>query len=193
MKNLECSVDSCEKRAATRGLCHAHYDKFKKYGDPLAGRTHSGQQLKFIQDVINSQTDECQLWTFGKDRDGYGQVWDGKQRKGFLTHIYVCLLVYGDRPTDKHQVAHSCGVRSCINPRHLRWATKLENESDKILHGTRARGIKHGKAKLNENDVINIRKRISNGEIQAELGRLYQISPSTVRDIKSRKIWSFID
>lgn len=31
-----CSVPSCEKRAWTKGYCHAHYRSDLKYGDPLA-------------------------------------------------------------------------------------------------------------------------------------------------------------
>lgn len=32
----ECSIDGCQKRSATAGLCNAHYQSKAKHGDPLA-------------------------------------------------------------------------------------------------------------------------------------------------------------
>lgn len=32
-----CSIDGCEKQRMGKGFCSGHYQKFKKYGDPLAG------------------------------------------------------------------------------------------------------------------------------------------------------------
>lgn len=33
----KCSVDGCVKHGRTKGLCPAHYQRLKKYGDPLMG------------------------------------------------------------------------------------------------------------------------------------------------------------
>lgn len=33
-----CSIGGCEKRHEGLGYCAMHYQKFKKYGDPLGGR-----------------------------------------------------------------------------------------------------------------------------------------------------------
>ena len=31
----ECTIDQCSKVSIARGLCHAHYKRWQKYGDPL--------------------------------------------------------------------------------------------------------------------------------------------------------------
>lgn len=33
-----CSVDGCDKPVFGRGFCRAHYNRFQRHGDPLAGR-----------------------------------------------------------------------------------------------------------------------------------------------------------
>ncbi len=34
----ECAVDGCDKRARCRSWCSAHYNRWRKYGDPLASK-----------------------------------------------------------------------------------------------------------------------------------------------------------
>lgn len=42
MNKSTCSIVGCGKPVMGRGMCSAHYAKFRKYGDPLAGRVNSG-------------------------------------------------------------------------------------------------------------------------------------------------------
>lgn len=37
MSERICSLPDCQRRMKSRGLCGAHYQKLRKYGDPLAG------------------------------------------------------------------------------------------------------------------------------------------------------------
>lgn len=37
MDNVICKIDGCDKYQAVRGMCHGHYKKFIRYGDPLGG------------------------------------------------------------------------------------------------------------------------------------------------------------
>ena len=78
-------------------------------------------------------------------------------------------------------MAHSCGVRRCINKRHLRWATQVENEVDKLTHGTR-------QSKLTEKQVLFIRN--LHGVVpQKLLASHFKVSLGTVEQILARKIW----
>ena len=49
---------------------------------------------------------------------------------GDLAHRWVCRLSYGDPPADKPFTLHSCDVRNCINPDHLRWGNNADNMQD---------------------------------------------------------------
>lgn len=35
--NYSCSVDECPRPMSSRELCHPHYERWRKYGDPLVG------------------------------------------------------------------------------------------------------------------------------------------------------------
>lgn len=44
-----CSIESCDRNAVTRGMCSAHYTRWRKHGDPSVGgemvrRVHGGQK-----------------------------------------------------------------------------------------------------------------------------------------------------
>lgn len=115
-----------------------HYKRLKKHGHPLGGgvmRGPDGEIESFLAATLASDTDECILWPFGKDKDGYGRL--RRKGKSFGAHIYVCTKVHGPRP-NKDDACHSCGNGhlSCITPKHLRWGTRLDNINDSIEHGT---------------------------------------------------------
>jgi DNA-binding transcriptional regulator YiaG len=90
-------------------------------------------------------------------------------------HRFMCELVHGSPPTPRHQAAHSCNVRSCINHRHLSWKTQAENEADKKIHGTAGRA-KGNRTKLSHSTIEFIRAMkgmISQEELAMQLGLPY--------------------
>lgn len=92
----------------------------------------------FINQVIDTQIDDCIIWPFAvRKSNGYGAYdisIEGK-KKNFDIHNFVCRIVHGE-PEKGEQAAHSCGQKLCINPKHLRWTTPLENMQDAKNHGT---------------------------------------------------------
>ena len=73
----------------------------------------------------------CLLWPMavsGQPRGGYGLLRvDGKWKR---VHRLVCIAVHGPPPELGSVVMHSCDVRVCANPAHLRWGTQAENVTD---------------------------------------------------------------
>lgn len=129
-----CSILGCTRMARYNHVCISHYVRIRKYGSPHAGQTAKGALTRAISRALRSSTDDCILWSWPPINSGYGQInLDGRRQ---LAHRVVCEQAHGQPPSEKHEAAHSCGKRLCINPRHLRWATKPENEADKLLHGT---------------------------------------------------------
>jgi len=54
-----CKVDSCQNAFKAKGFCSKHYLKFKKYGDPLAGRG-SGRAVEYeVCTVITQDKRQC--------------------------------------------------------------------------------------------------------------------------------------
>lgn len=133
-----CTVYSCGRRAEKRGMCGAHYFRWRMHGSAEGGRSPNGEREAFLLRFAPRNTDECIPWPFGGSGHGYGS------RVGELgyPHQFICQKFNGRSPSSKHEVAHSCGNRICINPMHLRWALHVENEADKFIHGTRKRSTR---------------------------------------------------
>lgn len=135
-----CSVPQCGKPYSSFGFCYAHWSKFRKYGDPLAGYTLPAKDELpnyYHNVVLKYEGSSCLYWPYYTGGKGYGQIEIDGQR--LYVHRLVCEAVNGPPPTPEHQAAHSCGKGhlGCVARNHLRWATRIENEADKILHGTR--------------------------------------------------------
>lgn len=154
--------------------------------------TGRGEVRAYIKDVLlPSATDECVIWPYSINRrHGYGRVaWRGHK---YRSHRLVCQLVHGEPPPGKIEAAHSCGVKACCNPRHLRWATPAENMADCKAHGTLVVGSKHPFTSLNECDVGNIRQQLAIGVGQGVLHRFYGVSRSTISRIALGQSWGHV-
>jgi hypothetical protein len=95
----------------------------------------------------------------------------------------ICERVHGPPPQGKTDAAHWCGNRACVNPRHLRWATRKENLADELIHGTR-------NAKLTEADVLAIRRQPerTGPDLAAEFG----ITRQAVHQVRTHQIWNWL-
>lgn len=174
-----CSIDGCDKRVNSRGLCKSHYTRLLRHGDPLGGE-HRLASLSWLESHVGHTGDECLLWPFGTDQRGYGKVTHPFSRRA---NRVMCLLAHGEPPTDRPDAAHACGNPTCVNPQHLRWASVSENMMDRVGHGTANRGVKHGSSKLTEEQVkaIKARKGLqSSSQVAGEFG---------VRAEAVQKIW----
>lgn len=105
-------------------------------------------------------------------------------------HRLVCIASNG--PTEgRLDAAHSCGNRTCINPRHLSWKTRSANEADKLRHGTANRGERHGRSKLTTTDVLAIRSLVETLK-RSEIAAMYGVSLTTVSEIRSGSKWGWL-
>ena len=181
-KAVGCSVAGCDKAAlpGRRGFCGSHYKRLLRYGDPLGGGTGRGLPIAFIKAAVSSETEDCILWPYGRT-SGYGNI--RRNGESVLAHRLVCLEVHGDPPDPSLEAAHFCGVRRCVNPRHLRWATSAENNADKKIHGTNLEGIKAPSARFKAAEVIDMRSRRARGESLGSIGRSFGVGATHIRRI----------
>ncbi|WP_254024948.1 hypothetical protein [Mesorhizobium ventifaucium] len=171
------------KCSAGLGYCAAHLRRFHLHGDPLGGGPSPGFARKFYEDVVLSYDgDECLIWPFHRTAQGYGVM--NVDRRPQIVSRLVCTEVKGPPPTPKHQAAHSCGKgkSGCVTKGHLDWKTRVDNEADKLEHGTRIRGEMHPKAKLTDADVAEIIS-LKGTASQSELGRRFEVSRQTIGEI----------
>lgn len=188
-----CSVPDCGKKHLSRGFCKNHYWAFNKYGDPLFRKiARRGEPLAFLKSLIGTNSVECIKWPYAVVGTGYGSIrYEGRAH---LTSRIMCRLAHGEPPFDNAEAAHSCGkgTEGCVNPNHLRWATPAENTADKDKHGTIARGEKSYGAKLTEEQVLAIRRRLAAGEVAQRIAEEYGQRSSNITRIKKRQRWAHI-
>lgn len=142
----------------------------------------------FVMQTV--QTDRCVLWPYSLNTAGYGQL--NIDRYLHRVHRLSCEMEHGDPPTEHHEAAHSCRNRHCFNPRHLRWATRLENDRDKTRDGTDNKGEKHGMAKLTDDSVRAIRQLSAEGWLGSTIAERFGVTPMAVSNVLSGKSWSHV-
>lgn len=149
-------------------------------------------EQRFWSKVSLPDENDCMLWTGTILRNGYGQI--NIRAKLVYVHRFSLILADGMPESSNMEAAHApviCHNRACVAPIHLRWATKADNEADKLLDGTRVYGEKHGISKLTESDVIEIRSLYSqNLYTQSKLGELYSVDQRTISRIVRYEQWA---
>jgi hypothetical protein len=121
--------------------------------------------------------DACIIYKGEVDSYGYGRVWTGEAK--MQAHRYSLMQWQElDEAPEGMDAAHDpvlCTDRRCINPHHLRWATRSENLEDRWVAGT------VGKAAptiVRRYDCEDVRARVEAGETLEELA--VELNVSTV-------------
>jgi hypothetical protein len=156
----------------------------------LKHRAKHGEAVQFLEYAKHYDGDECLLWPFSTDRNGYGRV--GVKCRNALAHRVVCEFWLGPPPFEKAEACHSCGVRNCVNGRHLRWDSHHENMLDSVFAGTNNIGERNGLNKLTRKQVREIRRLVQRGATYKGLARVYGVCNNTVKAIVQRKTWAWL-
>lgn len=123
---------------------------------------------------------------------GYLQVTLKNDRVGEQTvyvHSTVCAAFHGARPDPCLQCCHGDGNAKNNHKGNVRWDTRVNNEADRIVHGTHNRGERHGLSKLKDLQVLEIKTKLKAGRSQRSLAKEYGVSQSAIYDIKTGKRW----
>lgn len=153
------------------------------------------QGSKFFNRV--NQTPTCWLWTVGT-MSGYGWMRCPKRGRNFRTHQWIMMELFGEVPSGK-EVCHKCNIRLCVNPEHLYFGTRSENQKDSVRARTHnwvtqdKHGEKHPTAVLTDEVVKTIRSLRDQGIAALAIARHLKINPSTVNNVfYKRGRWSHI-
>lgn len=133
------------------------------------------------------KTDKCWIWTAGiRNLSGYGQFWF--QGRSVLAHRFSFALARGPLP-DSDILLHSCDNRLCVNPEHLSIGTHDQNVRQAVERNRTSHGEAHHNHLLTEDQVIEIRQALKQGEFQRAIAERFGISQITVSNIKTEKTW----
>jgi uncharacterized protein (DUF433 family) len=130
---------------------------------------------------------KCRVWTKSCHDNGYGDC-DYLGATG--PHQVSWMLANEEDIPEGYMILHTCGgPRSCINDKHLKVGTALENMMDKHRDGTMPLGEKHGGHVLDRNEVREIIESLGNGETIKERADKYDVSKTTISRIDHGKNW----
>lgn len=141
---------------------------------------------------FKKQPDGCWEFFGCKSSDGYGLLtFQGRPEKA---HRLSYKLAVGEIPIGM-VVCHKCDNPPCGNPDHLFIGTQSDNIADRVSKGHEAdhKGVKNGRAKLNDSEILRIRNSHDRGEhTKKELADKYGVSDVLIGMIVKRKIWRHV-
>jgi hypothetical protein len=104
----------------------------------------------------------------------------------------VCEAFHGPAPSAAHEAAHWNGKKIDDRKDNLRWATPIENNSDKRIHGTHRFGSKAYNAKLTEALVKQAREWRSLGVPWSVVAQRCGVAVRTARNAVNGGSWTHI-
>ena len=141
----------------------------------------------FAKVTVTPSLEDCWPWCGYIFPDtGYGRFSVGRS---FIFSHRFCYTVFHGPIAANLVVRHKCDNRRCVNPTHLETGTSQDNVRDRVIRGRSAVGSKNGRAKLTEEQVLEI---IRSDESHAALARRYSIDPNVIAKIRRGRIWRHV-
>jgi len=171
----------------------------------MSPKRHIETKVRYQWNPLGSP---CWLWQGYKEKDGYGvlHLTQGKIR----VHRLVYSIYRNFDLKDPRQINHHCDIPHCVNPDHLCIGTPADNARDRVTRNRQAKGDRNGarthpeaiprgrshyiyKDEERKKRARQIRELYSTGEYSyRELGKLFNISQSTISSIINFQIWKFV-
>ena len=149
---------------------------------------------KFLKNVIIDNDTGCWNFAGALRPDGYGSFCLNKKQHN--AHRASWILFMGDIPNCADRfglcVCHACDNRKCVNVEHLFLGTHRANSRDMVVKNRSAKGEKHGRSKLKEDEVKIIIRSYNNGIPKSKLASIFNVSQDTIYNIMSMKTWAHI-
>ena len=158
---------------------------------PSAFRDLVGNDRYIINRVV-FRPDGCIAWVGPLNKHGYGRAIPHRAYGNDIHRYILSLKVQRCLGPDEF-ACHHCDVPCCVNPEHLYVGDAQTNVVDRGKRGRQAVGVAHGSAKLADNDIRQIRRLLAGGVSQRTIAVMFDISHTTVGNIKRGEIWSHVE
>ncbi|MDF3046723.1 MAG: sle1 [Ornithinibacter sp.] len=147
---------------------------------------------RFWAKVDRRSDEECWPWTAATNEHGYGVIRPEGRRSGPTLKAHRVALQLAGVDVEGQVVRHSCDNPPCVNPLHLTVGSQADNIADMHDRGRGNLGSVNGQAKLTEAQVVEIRRRVADGEMKKRLAIEYGVDPSTITAVIKRKTWRHV-
>lgn len=139
---------------------------------------------RFYDRIMVDVNSGCWLWTGALGKLGYGNL--EYERKCYAAHRLSYEIHHGPIP-DGMYVLHSCDMRYCVNPDHLRAGTQLQNVQDTTK---RKRNHRAGKITADEaREILSLKSNATYLGFRDYVADKYQVSATTIGDIWYGRSW----
>jgi DNA invertase Pin-like site-specific DNA recombinase len=142
--------------------------------------------------IPKDDPDACWEWAGSTPEPGYGRIWingryDGAHRAAWMIH-HKREIPAG------MQICHHCDNPRCVRPDHLFLGTVRDNSLDMMRKGRKPIfvGEETSNNKLTDEDVLELRRRYSNGETSTALANEFGVEGSCVTAAISGKHWGHL-
>lgn len=138
--------------------------------------------------------DKGNILKFYINKCGYVKVglWKDNEYSNFLAHRLIAEAFFGPCPK-KHEVNHIDGDKENNCEFNLEYVKHYDNVKHAMLLKLHKFGSNNGMSKLDENNVLKIRKLYKTGKYyQWEIAKRFGITDSQVSRIVNDKFWKHI-
>jgi HNH endonuclease/NUMOD4 motif len=128
-------------------------------------------------------------------RRGYRSVYfcrPGQKGRWFTVHALVARAFLGERPPSMH-INHKNGVKTDNRVENLEYCTPSENRLHSFRIGTQSnKGERHSQARLNDENVREIRSLLSSGVSRKEIALKMGVTPAAITNIALGRNWTHV-
>ena len=120
------------------------------------------------------------------------RLYDKERRQTFDVHRLVAMTFIGGIEKGMH-VCHIDGNKLNCKASNLRIDTRSSNEMDKVIHGTSNRGERFGRNKYKKEQILEVKKLLSNGLKMKDILIKTNIPLSSIKAISRGANWNWLE
>lgn len=169
--------------------------------------TRADWLLEQLRELAAHPTEECVLWPFARDSDGYGclrmrqplpeglvipRVKGPASPRGRQYYVHVLAFAFAYGPPGELLVLHTCDHPTCFNPAHLFPGMQQANALDARDKGLTLAGERNPGAKLTEAEVRELLRLFQQGATSTALARQFGVGRTQVTRIVRGRKWAHL-